>query len=368
MRIKRRDFIKMTICSSGYMLSKDLGFVYASVKEKEALYYKTLKDNIIQCLHCPHKCIVKDGKRGFCRIKENRKGKFYNIVYAKLCAVHIDPIEKKPFFHFLPGSRSLSIATVGCNLRCKFCQNWQISQAAPEQVQAVDLPPRDIALKAVQTKSLSIAYTYTEPMVFYEFVLDTAIIAKSNGIKNVMHTNGYINPVPLRRICTHIDAINVDLKAFTEEYYAQVCAGSLKHVLENLIIIKKETGVWLELTNLIVPSLNDNPDEIKKMCEWIYKNLGPDVPIHFSRFFPIYKLSTLPPTPVSTLESARDIAIESGLKFAYIGNLPGNPAESTYCPKCKKELIKRAGYTILKNVLNKNKCPYCNESIAGVFV
>ncbi|MCG2712910.1 MAG: AmmeMemoRadiSam system radical SAM enzyme [Candidatus Omnitrophica bacterium] len=350
------------------MLSKGLGFVYASVREKEALYYKTLKDNSVQCLHCPHNCTVKDGKRGFCRIKENKKGKFFNIVYANPCAVHIDPIEKKPFFHFLPGSRSLSIATAGCNLRCKFCQNWQISQAAPEQVEAVYLSPEDIALKAVQTKSRSIAYTYTEPMVWYEFALDTAVIAKKNGTKNVMHTNGYVNPVPLRGICTHLNAINVDLKAFSEEYYSQVCSGSLKQILENLIIIKKEMGVWLELTNLIVPSLNDNPDQIRKMCEWIYKNLGPDVPVHFSRFFPIYKLSTLPPTPVSTLESAHKIAIDSGLKFSYIGNLPGNPAESTYCPKCKKELIKRAGYTIVKNVLNGSICPYCNESIAGVFV
>ena len=367
MRIRRRDFIKLAICSSGYLLGKDLDFVYASGYKKEALYYKTLEDNTVQCLHCPHNCIVKDGKRGFCRIKENKQGKFFNIVYANPCAVHIDPIEKKPFFHFLPGSKALSIATVGCNLRCKFCQNWQISQATPEQVQAVDLPPQHIALKAMQTKSLSIAYTYTEPMVFYEFVLDTAVIAKSNGTKNIMHTNGYINPIPLRRICAHLDAINVDLKAFTEEYYQHVCAASLKHVLETLIIIKKEKGVWLEITNLIVPSLDDNPDEIKKMCEWIYKNLGPDVPIHFSRFFPIYKLSTLPPTPVSTLVSARDIALGSGLRFVYIGNLPGNPAESTYCPKCKKELIKRVGYTILKNVLKESKCPYCNESIAGIF-
>ncbi len=368
MRIRRRDFIKLAICSSGYILVKNPGFAYASVYKKEAFYYKTLKDNTVQCLHCPHSCIVKDGKRGFCRIKENKQGKFFNIVYAHPCAVHIDPIEKKPFFHYLPGSWALSIATVGCNLRCKFCQNWQISQATPEQVQTVDLPPQNIALKAVQTKSLSIAYTYTEPMVFYEFALDTAVIAKSRGIKNVMHTNGYINQDPLRRICAHLDAINVDLKAFTEEYYQRVCAASLKHVLENLIIIKKEKGVWLEITNLIVPSLNDNQDEIKKMCKWIYKNLGPDVPIHFSRFFPIYKLSSLPPTPVSTLESARDIALGSGLKFVYIGNLPGNSAENTYCPNCKKELIKRVGYTILKNVLKESKCPYCEEPIAGIFI
>ncbi|MFH1093867.1 MAG: AmmeMemoRadiSam system radical SAM enzyme [Candidatus Omnitrophota bacterium] len=368
MRMRRRDFIKLAICSSGYILSKDLGFVYASVKEKEAIYYKKLKDNSIQCLHCPHNCTVKEGKRGFCRIKENRKGKFFNIVYAKPCAVHLDPIEKKPFFHFLPGSKSLSIATAGCNLRCQFCQNWQISQADPEQVNSIDLPPEDIVLKGVQLKSLSIAYTYTEPMIFYEFALDTAVIAKSYGIKNVMHTNGYINPAPLRMICPHIDAINVDLKAFSEEYYQKVCAASLNQVLENLIIIKREMGVWLELTNLIVPSLNDNPNQIRKMCEWIYKNLGPDVPIHFSRFFPTYKLTTLPPTPVSTLESAHRIAIDSGLKFAYIGNIPGNPAECTYCPKCNKELIKRAGYTVLKNVLTENKCTYCQAPIAGVFI
>lgn len=367
MRLKRRDFIKLTLCSSGYLLTKDVPYLYAALDEKETLYYKKLDNNKVECLNCPHQCQITEGGRGFCRIRENRGGRLFNIVYAKPCAVHIDPIEKKPLFHVLPGSKSFSIATVGCNLRCKFCQNWQISQASPEQVKSINLTPRDLSHQAKQTDCLTIAYTYTEPMVFYEYALDSALEAKQLGIKSVMHSNGFINPVPLRNICPYLSAINVDLKAFNDEYYQNICSGRLQNVLDSLIIIKREMGVWLELTNLLIPTLNDNPEEIKRMCQWVVKSLGPEVPVHFSRFFPMYKLTTLPPTAPSSLETARNIALDTGLKFVYIGNIPGHPAEHTYCPNCKKIAIKRSGYSILDIQLDNGHCKNCGELIPGVW-
>jgi len=366
MHVNRRDFIKLTFCSSAYLLVRDLTQLYAASALKEVLYYKKLGKNTVQCLNCPHKCQIGEGKRGFCRVRENQGGRLFNIVYSMPCAVHIDPIEKKPLFHVLPGSKTFSIATAGCNLRCKFCQNWQISQAKPEEVNSVTLSPKEIAEQAKKTDCLSIAYTYTEPTAFYEYALDSAIEAKKLGIKNTMHSNGFINPEPLSNICPHLTAINVDLKGFTDKYYQDICSGRLQNVLDSLILIKKK-GVWLELTNLIIPALNDKPEEIKQMCEWIVKSLGPEVPIHFSRFFPMYKLTTLPPTPPATLETARKIAVAAGLHFAYIGNIPGHPAENTYCPNCSSIVVKRSGYSILNIELENGRCKNCNEPIPGVW-
>ncbi|MBU4304296.1 MAG: AmmeMemoRadiSam system radical SAM enzyme [Candidatus Omnitrophica bacterium] len=365
--LKRRDFLKSCLAGSGYLFLNGLPALCAETQKKEAYYYQQLSKQSVQCLNCPHQCVIEKGKRGFCRIKENQAGTLYNIVYGQPCAVHIDPIEKKPFFHVLPGSKSFSLATVGCNLRCKFCQNWQISQATPEQVKAVTMSPEEAAVRAKQSKCLSVAYTYTEPTVFYEYTFDTAQQTKKAGLINVMHTNGYNNPQPLRSLCEYFSAINVDLKGFTEKYYSDICGASLKYVLESLIIIKKEKGVWLELTNLVIPTLNDNPDDIKKMCIWIHDTLGEEVPLHFSRFFPVYQLAAMPPTPVTTLERARSIAMDTGLKYVYIGNIPGHPAENTYCPKCGKTLIKRSGYIILGNELRDGSCGYCREPIAGVW-
>ncbi len=371
LKIKRRGFLKLSLFAGAYVLHNSITPSFCLGEQttcKEALYYQKLSQKQTQCLKCPHLCLIKNGNRGMCRIRENQDGKLINIVYAKPCAVHIDPIEKKPFFHVLPGTKSFSIATVGCNLRCKFCQNWQISQAEPEQVESMTMFAQDIVSKAKQSECKTIAYTYTEPTVFYEYTLDTAILALSNGIRNVMHSNGYINPEPLRKLCPNFCAINVDLKAFSEEFYQNICQGNLQNVLDSLVIIKKELGVWLELTNLIIPTLNDNPLEIKKMCVWIRENLGDDVPLHFSRFFPMYKLMSVPPTPVSVLEAARDIAIDCGLKFVYIGNIPGHTAENTYCPNCRKSIIKRSGYIILENNLKDGKCGFCQELIQGVWV
>jgi len=295
----------------------------------------------------------------------NKDGRLYSLVYGKPCAVHVDPIEKKPFFHFLPGTTAFSIATAGCVLSCKFCQNWQISQAKPEETDTYDLPPEKVVSNAVSYKCRSVTYTYTEPTVFYEYMYDTAVIAKKQGIRNTMHSCGYINEKPLRTLSKYLDAADIDLKGFTEDFYSRICSGSLRPVLNSLAILKEE-GVWLEITNLVIPTLNDDPKNIKEMSRWIVKNLGPDVPLHLSRFFPHYKLTNLPPTPIETLEGARKIALDTGLKYVYIGNIR-HEGENTFCTKCKKMLIERIGYFVKQNHIANGKCKFCNTPIAGVW-
>jgi pyruvate formate lyase activating enzyme len=280
--------------------------------------------------------------------------------------LHLDPIEKKPLFHFLPGSRILSLATAGCNLHCKNCQNWTISQAAPEDIRSIDLPPERVVETAEKRDCLSIAYTYTEPIIFYEYVHDTARLAKERGIRNVTVTAGYINRKPLELLCEVIDASNTDLKAFSDSFYADVCGGRLKPVLDGLVVMK-EKGVWVEVTNLVVPTFNDDLHMIGKMCRWISANLGPDTPLHFSRFQPMYKLRNLPPTPVDFLVKARQEALDIGLKFVYVGNVLGTNAENTYCPSDGTLLLRRTGFSVLENNLNQGTCPTCGEHIPGVW-
>lgn len=295
----------------------------------------------------------------------NKGGVLYSLVYGKPCAVAVDPIEKKPFFHFLPATTAFSIATAGCVLGCKFCQNWQISQAKPEETDNYNLPPDEVVRQAMFYNCRTIAYTYTEPTVFYEYMYDTAQIAKKFNIKNTMHTCGYINEKPLRKLSKYMDAAAVDLKAFTEDFYSRICGGRLKPVLNSLVVLKDE-GVWLEITNLVIPTLNDDMKKIKEMCQWIIKNLGPDVPLHFSRFFPHYKLKELPPTPLETLRDARNAAMGTGLKYVYIGNIRSE-AENTCCPECKKLLIERIGYFVKQNNISKGKCRFCGTNIAGIW-
>jgi len=338
----------------------------AQDKLKEALFYQKLENKVAQCHLCPRICIIPSGKRGFCGVRENRDGILYTLVYAKPVAIHIDPIEKKPLFHFLPATTAFSIATAGCNLRCKFCQNWEISQRKPEEVEYTYLEPADLLKKVKASGSPTIAYTYTEPTIFYEYMLETAKLAKAQGIKNIMHSCGYINEEPLRELAKYLDAANIDLKGFTNDYYAQMTGATLEPVLRSLKILKDE-GVHLELTNLVLSGYNDDPDLITKMCLWIKENLGTDTPLHFSRAFPMYKLTSINPTPIQTLERARQIALDCGLKYVYIGNVGGNPAENTYCPKCKKIVIRRVGYMILENNLENGKCKYCGEKIEGVW-
>jgi pyruvate formate lyase activating enzyme len=293
-------------------------------------------------------------------------GKYYSLVYGNPCAVHMDPIEKKPFYHLLPASTSFSIATAGCNFRCKFCQNWEISQTTPDETYNLELPPEKVVALAKKAGSRSIAYTYAEPTIFFEYMMDTGKLAKKEGILNVYHSNGFINPQPLKELCQVLDAANIDLKGFTEEYYSSMSQGHLTPVLQTLKTLKHE-GVHLEITNLVTPSKNDDADTVKKMCAWIKNELGADTPVHFSRFYPLYKLRNLPPTPVSTLEKCRQIAMDAGLEYVYIGNVPGHEGERTFCPKCKKVLISRQGYYIVEVNLEKGKCKFCGKPIPGIW-
>jgi len=331
---------------------------------KKARYFKKLPEKKVECTLCPRGCKVADLERGYCGCRENHNGTYYTLVYSRACAVHIDPIEKKPLFHFRPGTRALSFATAGCNIECKFCQNWNISQFRPEQIKALYITPRKMVEIAKINNTPIIAYTYTEPVIFYEYMYDTAARGKEEGIESVMISNGYIKREPMRALTKVLSAVKIDLKAFTEKFYRDVCHGELKPVLDTLLLLK-EVGIWYEIVVLLIPTLNDGEKEIDAMSKWIKKNLGADVPVHFSRFFPTYKMTNLPPTPVATLERARKIAMSNGLHFVYVGNVPGHPGENTYCPGCGKVLIRRIGFKVLENNIKRGKCKFCGRKIPG---
>ncbi|MDP8264308.1 MAG: AmmeMemoRadiSam system radical SAM enzyme [Candidatus Aceula lacicola] len=336
------------------------------VNLKEALYWINLDDERIQCQLCPRRCILKDGQKGLCQARKNIKGKMYALTYGQPVALHVDPIEKKPLNHVYPGTKSFSLATAGCNLRCKFCQNWEISRLDAEKVDVEFVSPKKVVEMAKQSSSKTIAFTYTEPTIFFEYMLDIAKEAKKQNIDCVMHSAGFIQEKPLREIAKYIKAANIDLKGFSDEFYSTFIQGDLAVVLNTLKILKEE-GVWLEITNLIIPGGNDSDEEILQLCQWIKDNLGKNTPIHFGRFFPMYKLTNLSPTPLSSLLRAYDIAKKVGLNFVYIGNIPQQIGEDTRCPRCGKMLIKRRGYTILENNLKEGKCPFCGEKIAGIW-
>ena len=373
--ISRRGFLRTGIAGTCAFCTGYTPFVTAvnasGMDEEEfpaieAMYYKKLPDIRVECELCPRACQVADLERGYCGVRENRNGKYYTLVHSRVCSLNADPIEKKPLFHYLPGTRAYSIATAGCNIECKFCQNWQISQFRPEQIDNIKLTPEEVIRFAKEKSCDTIAYTYSEPVVFYEYMYDTARVGKREGVGSVMISNGYIKKEPLVELCKELSAVKIDFKAFTEKFYKETCSGELKPVLETLVTLK-EIGIWFEIVMLVIPTLNDSDKELKDMCSWIYENLGADVPVHFSRFRSRYKIKNLPPTPIKTLEKARNIAIESGLNFAYTGNVPGHPGESTYCPDCKEVLIKRVGYTILQYSLNGNKCGNCKHPIPGIW-
>jgi pyruvate formate lyase activating enzyme len=334
--------------------------------EREVYFYDKLPDKMVQCQICPKKCKVGDAERGFCGNKENHGGKYVSLAYGNPCSINNDPIEKKPLFHFLPGTNAFSLAAAGCNFDCKFCQNWEISQSRPEQTRTIDLPPARAAEAAQQAGSRSIAYTYSEPTVFYEYMYDCAVAGRKRGLRNVMISNGYINPKPMRKLCKTLDAVKIDFKAFTEGFYSKVCLGHLQPVLDTLVLLKSEQ-IWFEMVNLMVPTLNDNPADIKRMSGWIMKNLGPDVPLHFTRFHPMYKLMNLQPTPLESLERAYDICKTAGMHFVYIGNVPGHRAENTYCPKCEKAVVQRYGYVIQAIDIVGGRCRFCKAAIPGVW-
>ncbi|MCQ9208475.1 MAG: AmmeMemoRadiSam system radical SAM enzyme [Omnitrophica bacterium] len=336
------------------------------VNSHEAMFYEKLDQRTIQCHLCPRNCLLKNGMRGICRAREPRDGKHYSLVYGNPTAVHIDPIEKKPLFHFLPATTAFSIATAGCNFRCKYCQNWQISQFPPEETQNQYLPPEATVEAARKYRCPTIAYTYTEPSIFYEYMLDTAKIAQKYGIRNIYHSNGSLNRKPVEELALYLDGANIDLKGFTQEFYSKISEGDLETVLNTIKTLKKNL-VHVEITNLMVPSFNDDLQTVRKMCQWVRDEVGRDTPLHFSRFHPSYKLKNLSPTPIKTLEEARKIAMKEGLRYVYIGNVPGHVGENTYCPTDGKLLIRRLGYRILENNIVNGKCKFCATEIAGVW-
>jgi pyruvate formate lyase activating enzyme len=337
-----------------------------SFKMKEAMFYEKLGNAVVKCNLCNHRCRITDSKRGICGVRENNNGTLYSLVYGKVVARAVDPMEKKPLFHFLPGSRAYSIATVGCNFRCGNCQNFEISQMPKEGglIVGEDVPPEEIVLAAKQNNCESIAYTYTEPTIFFEYAYDVAKLAKKEGIKNVFVTNGYISEEALVEIRPYLDAANIDLKGFSDEFYRKNCGARLNHVLDS-IRLHKSLGIWIEITTLIIPSLNDSEEELRKVAEFV-KEVGEEIPWHISQFYPMYKLLDLPPTPIATLRRAREIGLKVGLRYVYEGNVPGEAGENTYCYKCGNLLIRRYGYQILENKIKNSTCSYCGAKIDGI--
>jgi pyruvate formate lyase activating enzyme len=383
-RISKREFIRQSLQGLGGIalgtsafssMSKSLFAMNATPDapvaglgrfSKESPYY-VMSPRGVKCILCPNECILTEGKASICRTKVVKDDKLYSIAYGNPCSVHVDPIEKKPLFQFYPGAKSYSIATAGCNLACLNCQNWEISQVSPQETRHYDLFP-DAVVADAQAKSCDIiAYTYSEPIAFFEYVYDTAKLAKAKGIKNVFISNGFINEQPLRDIAPYLDGANINLKSFSDKTYMQLNGGKLQPILNTLKVLN-ETGVWVEITNLIVPKWTDDPAMIREMCKWLVDNGLENAPLHFSRFFPMYKLTTLPFTPIDILEEAHQIALDAGMKYVYIGNVPNNKAENTYCPNCKKIVLERRGFTILDNHIKDGKCAYCGETIAGRYV
>ncbi|MHC4625276.1 MAG: AmmeMemoRadiSam system radical SAM enzyme [Planctomycetota bacterium] len=320
----------------------------------------------VQCELCPKMCLIEPGQSGECRVRVNIEGVLTTVVYGFPCSIHVDPVEKKPLFHFLPGTPILSVATVGCNLHCLNCQNWEISQANPEDSRAVSLPPEKLVQLTQKYRCPSLAYTYTDPIVYYEYTYDTAKLARDNGIRNVLVTAAYINPEPWKRLLEFVDAANIDLKGITDDFYRKVCSGTLKPV-QNALVMAKAAGILLEVTNLIIPTLNDKPEQIREFVRWIKANLGGDTPMHFSRFFPKHQMLHLPATPANTLDLAREIALGEGLSYVYIGNISSRFGQNTYCPSRNHLLIERSGYTILQNRLKDGRCPDCGKEVYGVW-
>ncbi len=334
---------------------------------KEAMFYEAMSENRVRCNLCSHRCKIHEGKRGICGVRENRNGALYSLVYGKIIAEHIDPIEKKPLFNFLPGSKAFSIGTVGCNFHCKHCQNFDISQyphAHGGKIVGQDRTPEQIVASAKAAGCETIAYTYTEPTIFYEFAYDTAISAQKEGIKNVFVSNGYMSPEAAREIGPYLDGINIDIKAFTDKFYRDVCGARLNPVLETIQLMK-ELDVWVEVTTLIIPGLNDGEQELRDIARYV-KSVDPNIPWHVSQFYPTYKLMDRARTPVATLRRARNIGMEEGLHYVYEGNVPGEGGENTHCYACGALLIERNGLELIENRLQDGKCPECGMRIDGV--
>jgi pyruvate formate lyase activating enzyme len=327
-------------------------------------WFEPLDGGDVRCTLCPHRCRLADGQRGRCRVRENRGGTGYTLAYGNPCLVQLDPVERKPFFHVLPGTRALSVSTAGCPIECRFCEVWDMALVAPEEVYAYDLPPERLIEHALEVGAASISFAFGEPVAFFEYMHDAAALARAAGLRVLVHTSGYIEEAPLAALSTVIDAVNVDLKGFDEAYYRDMCGAELAPVLRTLRRLH-DSGVHVEITNLVIPTLNDDADGVRAMCRWIASELSPDVPLHFSRFYPLYKLTNLPPTPVSTLDRARAIALEEGLHYVYVARVTGHEGEDTFCPHCGSTAIARLGFMVEEVAIDDGRCRACGGRIAG---
>jgi pyruvate formate lyase activating enzyme len=364
----KRSFLKTGFCGAACTMISPKSIWAGSTSKpwkwsREAMYQVETPKGV-QCQICPNECTLKEGELSVCHNRRVYDGKLHTIAYGNPCAVHLDPIEKKPLYHFHPQTKAFSIATAGCNLACLNCQNWTISQSSPEETQNYDMMPDLVVKQALDNHCKSIAYTYSEPITWYEYVLDTGRIAHDKGIMNVLVSAGYIHREPLLNLCPVIDAANIDLKSMDDSIYLKLNAGKLEPVLNTLKTLRDE-GVWLEITNLVIPSWTDNMEMIRRMCGWLAANGFTLTPLHFSRFHPQYKLQRLPATPVNTLEAAKEIARSEGLKYIYIGNVPGSNDANTICPGCGTIVVERSGFKMTSMKINNGTCSQCNEPIPG---
>jgi len=372
----RREFLRACGCCALAAATTPLAFRRAQasppglergfIRPRPSPFFEPLPDGAVRCTLCPRRCAMAPGERGHCEVRQNQDGTLLTLVYGNPCAVNVDPVEKKPFYHVLPGSASFSIATAGCNLDCVFCQNHEISQARPDETMNYDLPPEAVTGYAANYGCRSVAHTYVEPTIFMEYLLDIGALAQKQGLRNVMHSSGYVNPEPLERLCDVLDAACIDLKGFSEDYYREMTGGRLAPVLESLELLRRR-GVHLELVTLLVPGKNDDPATLREMCSWIRDTLGPDTPLHFSRFYPMYRLQHVAPTAVADLERARDTAREAGLDYVYIGNVSGHEAQSTRCPGCDALLVHRDGYRVRVEKLAGGACAECGRKVPGIW-
>ncbi len=375
--LTRRDFIKAgiygacAVCLAGnagfpgktgtaYAASPKKGFV----NPRPSPWFIPLSNAGVQCTLCPMQCRIPRGGRGKCRVRENRDGKAYTLAYGNPVLVQMDPVERKPFFHVMPGTRALSVSTAGCPLECRFCEVWDMALVSPEEVHAYDLPPEKIVAHAVSAGAGAISYAFGEPVVFFEYMTDIAVLAKKAGLLNLVHTSGYISPEPLQAITGHLDAVNVDLKGFDSGFYKTMVGGDIEPVKNTLKALKR-AGVHIEITNLVIPGANDAVAQVNGMCEWIIEELGPDTPVHFARFYPLYKLTNLPPTPVATLDRIRDAAMSAGLRYVYVARVTGHKGENTFCPECGKMVIDRMGFVIEAIHMKNGRCGYCAATVRG---
>lgn len=366
--LNRREFLSVaSMAGLGLCLGKKTSLMAGQESLHPAEYAKKLESGKWQCQLCPNGCSPNEGENGICRARGVRNGQYTSLVYGLPCVIAIDPVEKMPLFHYHVKSPALSVSTAGCNLACQYCQNWQFSQNTPNETTNFEMTPEDVVVRALDFQTHSIGFFYTEPIIYIEFMKDVARQAKKNNIKTIMVTAGYIKQEPLKDLLELVDMFVVGLKGFTQEYYTDVVSGMLAPVQETLLTLKK-SGKHFEVVSLLVPGKNDSEEDIKKGAQWFIDNLGPDVPWHFSRFLPEFKLKNLPPTANTTLEMARSTALAAGIKYVYTGNNPGQEGNHTYCPGCKKKVVERLGFQVLRSYLSRGKCPDCGYSIPGVWL